>query len=166
MENIQANSRLTLPGTLAKITHWLGYGVFIVLFASTGIDKWIHFAQFLEAVTGYVLVPAKYAQTVAVFVALFELWLACGFIVPACRRMAAGMASVLLFLFAAALWTNYHFGVLAPCGCWFSVTLSQATLPHVVFDLFLAGVACTLWLEAPRLTDSLVTFERGDLLER
>jgi uncharacterized membrane protein YphA (DoxX/SURF4 family) len=134
---------------LTTATHWVVLAFFALLFGSSAIDKWLHFPQFLTAVGGYVLVPPSLAQTIAVFVASLEIWLAAGFLVPAWRKPAATLATGTLLVFAAALAANYHYGVLSPCGCWFSVTLSQATLPHIIFDVVLAGLAMTGLADKP-----------------
>jgi hypothetical protein len=144
-----ASERLdvNVSGRLTEAARWITIGFLFILFGASSIDKWLHFGNFLNAVRGYVLTPEGYAQTVGIFVASFELWLAIGFVVQSWRRMASAMAFALLLVFAGALFANYHFGVLTPCGCWYSVTLSEATPAHVVFDLFLAGLAGTLWFD-------------------
>jgi uncharacterized membrane protein YphA (DoxX/SURF4 family) len=133
---------------MAEITRWLANSCLIFIFAGAALDKWLNFPQFANALSDYALVPSGYAPTVAIFLALFELWLAIGLAFPVWRKMAAGLTAATLLVYAAALLVNSYFGILAPCGCWFSIALRESTGLHVVFDLLLSGFAVTVWKDA------------------
>jgi uncharacterized membrane protein YphA (DoxX/SURF4 family) len=132
----------------AEVTRWLTNSCLIFLFAGSAIDKWLNFPQFVNGLSNYVLVPSGYTQTIAIFIVLFELWLAIGLAFPVWRTIAAVLACVTLFAYAIALSVNSYFGILAPCGCWFSITISESTGAHIIFDLLLAGFAATVWKDS------------------
>jgi len=132
---------------IPMLTRYAGLTFFSFLLAFSGFDKWLHFGNFLNTVRQYVLVPPFLAQSLALLIPSFELWLAIAFLIPAWRRHAAISSTVLFSAFAAALSANAAAGVLAPCGCWFSLTLSQSTRPHILFDILLAMLCLTYVLD-------------------
>jgi hypothetical protein len=122
----------------------------VVLFSAAAVDKMFHLSSFYLAVRHYVLVPPSLAPSLTLLVPMLELWIAVGLMVRQWRRYAALSAAALLAVFAMALLANHYAGVLAPCGCMFSLTLSEATMPHVAFNGLVAGLALTLFLESKR----------------
>lgn len=119
----------------------------IALFGFAALDKLVHYDRFVLAINSYILVPAHWGNYFAMGVILSEIWIAIGLSYAPWRRAAAFSASGLLILFSVALSVNIYFGVTGGCGCWFTVTLGQPKPLHVVFDLVLALLTFTLWLE-------------------
>jgi uncharacterized membrane protein YphA (DoxX/SURF4 family) len=126
----------------------------VALFTVSSIDKLFHLSGFYLALRSYVLVPPETAPFLTLFVPLLELWVGIGLAVPMWRRYAAIAAATLLTVFAGALGANHLAGVGAPCGCMFSLTLSEATVPHIVFNCLAASLALTLCIEQGVKTDS------------
>lgn len=124
------------------------------LFTASSIDKLFHLSGFYLAVRSYVLVPPDAAAFLTLFIPLLELWVGVGLAMPMWRRYAAIAAATLLTVFAGALGANHLAGVSAPCGCMFSLTLSEATVPHIVFNCLAASLAFTLCIEQGVKTDS------------
>jgi uncharacterized membrane protein YphA (DoxX/SURF4 family) len=116
----------------------------------SGIDKLLHRSGFETALQDYFFVPDGSVAYLALLVPLFELWIAIGLVVVRWRKPSALAASLLLMVFAIALGVNRLSRPTAPCGCWFTFTLGQATMPHVAGDFMLAALAFTLWLEPRR----------------
>src|SRR5947207_1274285 len=95
----------------AEVTRWLTNSCLIFLFTGSAIDKWLNFPQFVNGLSNYVLVPSGYTQTIAIFIVLFELWLAIGLAFPVWRTIAAALACVTLLAYAIALSVNSYFGI-------------------------------------------------------
>lgn len=138
--------RVTVPALSRTAT----IACLCLLFAAAGVDKLLHLNSFYLALRHYVLVPPAWAPTLTLLVPLLELWVAVGLVIAVWRFYAAAAAAVLLTIFALALAANHVAGVLAPCGCMFSLTLSEATMPHVAFNSLLAGLCVTLCLDRAR----------------
>ncbi|MPZ21258.1 MAG: hypothetical protein GEV06_25675 [Luteitalea sp.] len=119
----------------------------VVLLSVAAIDKIINLSSFHAAVRNYVLVPLPVARDVTLLVPALELWVAVGLMVSIWRPYAAIAGAGLLVLFAVGLGANYLAGVPAPCGCLFSLTLADATAPHIVFNGLVAALSLTLRLE-------------------
>jgi hypothetical protein len=116
----------------------------VVLFGAAAIDKLFHLNGFYFATRHYVLVPPIIAPYLTLIVPMLELWVAIGLAVPIWRPYAAVAGTGLLVAFAAGLTANYLAGISAPCGCMYSLTLSKATLPHVLFNGLAAALSATL----------------------
>ena len=121
---------------------------FVALFFLSGVDKLTHLAGFYLAVRHYAMVPQAAAPTITYFIPLLELWAAVGLSFHGLRRIAVIAAISMLLTFTAALGINYLLGISAPCGCMLSITLNDATAPHIAFDLLLVFLCLTLWSDA------------------
>ncbi len=130
---------------LARLTVW-GLAALLVLAA---VDKLFHYNGFETALRSYVILPKSLAPYFALFVILAELWIATGLLLPQTRRIAAGSAVVALIVFAVASAVNAYYAPSAPCGCWFTLTLGESSVAHILLNLFLAGLAFSLVLERP-----------------
>jgi len=125
----------------------------LLLFA--GIDKLAHYTRFVTTLDNNVLTPPASSYMLALFIPLAEIWIAICIIPRATRGKAVLGCSLMLALFAVALAVNHRYHPNMPCGCWFSLTLSEATVPHIFQNILLSFLAFTVWFEGrrPRETD-------------
>lgn len=117
----------------------------VALFTYSGIDKILHYQEFINALADYTLTPSGWARSLAMPLILAELAIGLGLLVPAWRRQAALCGAVLLGIFTLALIVNYFTGNRGICGCWFTITLAQSTSLHIAQNLVFAGLALSLW---------------------
>ena len=122
-----------------------------VLFLYAGLDKAFHYAGFVNALGGYVLVPDGMEHVLALPLILSELLVGAGLLFKPWRPPAALVATMLLAAFTVALMVNQRYAPAAECGCWFTVTLGKATGSHVVQNLLLLGLSLSLWLDERNL---------------
>jgi uncharacterized membrane protein len=125
----------------------LSLGFLAALFLYAGVDKALHFAGFMRALSGYVIVPDGMERFLGLPVVLAELLVGMGLLMKPWRQPAALLASVLLLTFTLALAINQRYAPGAECGCWFTVTLGRASGSHVLQNLLLFGLASSLWLD-------------------
>lgn len=116
------------------------------LFLYAGIDKALHYGGFINALNGYVLIPKGFGPQLALPLILCELLVGVGLLVRSWRSGAAMLASGLLGLFTTAIAVNSYYAPGTVCGCWFTITLGEATATHVLQNLVLLGLASTIWL--------------------
>jgi putative oxidoreductase len=116
------------------------------LFLYAGIDKAVHYDGFINALNGYVLIPRGFGPSLALPLILCELLVGVGLLVKPWRSAAALLASGLLMMFTAAIAVNQHYAPGTVCGCWFTITLGEATATHVLQNLVLLGLAASVWL--------------------
>lgn len=118
------------------------------LFLFAAIDKVLHYAGFVNALSNYVLMPRGWAEIVAPAIILAELAIGAGLLVRSWRRSAALLGAGLLALFTFALLVNAQAGDRGICGCWFSLTLAEGTGTHTLFNLLFIALAGFAWLDA------------------
>jgi uncharacterized membrane protein YphA (DoxX/SURF4 family) len=168
LKAVQSNSFRNLSSRFVGLFHTssilrlLLLAGFSFIFFTSSVDKIFHLSGFTKAVGAYVLVPHWSASMLGLFIPLLELWIAIGLIVPLWREYAAALASGLLAVFAIALMANLHYGVITPCGCYFSLTLSLATRPHVVLDISMSVLAASLFLDDRLHSSYYVCVAKGE----
>lgn len=107
---------------------------------------------FIGALAGYELLPRWALVPVARALPIFELLLGGGLIAGVAPAVFAGIAGLLLLVFAAAMVVNLRRGRRhIDCGCSFSGGGEQISYPLVTRNLVLAAVACVAIAPAPVL---------------
>lgn len=133
-----------------KVVRALSLLFLAVLFLYAGVDKAFHYGGFVKALDGYVLVPDGLGRFLALPVILAEVLVGAGLLLKAWRPPAALTAAVLLSVFTLALAINQRYAPGVECGCWFTVTLGQATGSHILQNVLLLGLALSVWLDERR----------------
>lgn len=129
---------------------WVRFGSIVLLaslFLLSAFDKLLHYDGFLTAVGNYVILPTGVAPYVAPIVICTEFLGGFGLLVNGWRRPAAFLISILLLIYAIMLSINKYYNPSAICGCWFSITLGESTLTHIIQNLLLAWLACWIGFE-------------------
>jgi uncharacterized membrane protein YphA (DoxX/SURF4 family) len=124
-------------------------GFLAMVFLFSALDKAVHYAGFVNALSSYVLVPRGWAPVLAPSVIAVELLAGAGLLVPGWRRQAALLAGSLLVVFTVALAFNRIYGIRDICGCWFTLTLAKGQGAHIAYNLVLA---CMAFLQLPGKT--------------
>lgn len=124
------------------------YILLAAFFLYAGVDKAFHYGGFIKALDNYVIVPEGTARYLALPVVLVEIWVGLALLVRPWRRGAVLSAAALLVVFTAALALNHRYAPGTVCGCWFTLSLGKATTDHILMNLFLLGLALTLWPDA------------------
>ncbi len=132
-------------------------GFLAMIFLFSAVDKALHFAGFVNALSSYVLVPPGWSPVLAPSLIAIELLAGVGLLVPAWSRQAAVLAGSLLVVFTMALAFNRIYGIRDICGCWFTLTLAKGQGSHIAYNLVLAVMA---FLQSPWKT------YRGRLVSR
>lgn len=120
------------------------------MFLAAGAYKLSDLGEFAGAVRHYRLIPGATAGAVARTVALTESALGTALLIGAGIRMAAGVGSLLLIVFALAMAINLIRGRQIPCGC--KRDSEPIQIKHIVRNLagvgamfYLAGAAVHPW---------------------
>jgi len=125
-----------------------------LLFVGSALDKAFHLDGFVKALGSYVVVPEAFAGALAPAVIGLEAWVGVGLSLRRWRHPAATAAVALLALMTAALAVNAVYAPGSVCGCWFTLTLGEATGAHVVLNLLFLALAFTLWRDSRASTEA------------
>lgn len=126
----------------------------LLLFA--GVDKLLHYPEFVNALSTYSLLSLASAPFMAMPVIVVELLLGAALWLPSWRRPAAFMSAALLTIFTLVILLDKSMGGATICGCWFSVTLARSGSQHVLLNLVFATIGLTI-------ASSKASFTRQDL---
>ena len=130
-----------------RITHWASVSLLAAVFAFAGIDKFLHYEGFINAIDTYRFLPIPLGHVLAPLLIAAEVAIAVGLLFPASRRTAALQGAFLVLLFSVALVSNKLLGARELCGCWFSVNLAPGNL-HLALNLILFVLFLVVWKES------------------
>jgi hypothetical protein len=118
----------------------IGAGVLALVFARSAAHKVAEFAFFSATLGEYRLLPALFVGPAAVVLTAVEALTIALLIIPFTRTIGAGMAMLLLSLYAAAMAINLQRGRFRiDCGC--GGPGQMISWPLVVRNVLLAGAA-------------------------
>lgn len=104
--------------TLHPILVVIAAGTLVCVFARAAMHKASDLTMFVHTMGGYRLLPTALLTPAALGLLLLEIAVILGLIVPATRPLAAGIALILLALYAAAIALNLARGnTHIDCGC-------------------------------------------------
>ncbi|MFY8268153.1 MAG: MauE/DoxX family redox-associated membrane protein [Terrimicrobiaceae bacterium] len=112
-----------------RLVEWAGCFVTGTVFLLAGIPKILNPALFATTIFQQKLLPGLFTNLTAIYLPWLEI--ACGLaliFVPAARRGALWVASILLAIFTLSIGLNMLRGGFAPCGC-FGSLFPDAALP-------------------------------------
>lgn len=114
----------------------------------SGIDKMFHYDGFQAALRDYSILPLTVARYIGSPLIAAEIFIGVSLFSRRWRRHASVAGGALFLIFNMALIGNYFLGGRGICGCWFTVTLAQGTLAHVVQNLMLAMLSFSLCIHS------------------
>ncbi len=119
----------------------------LLLFA--GAFKVAHPETLAAAIAGFRLLPQVAIVPVAVALPYVELVLGAYLVLGLFTRVAGSLACIAFLIYAAAIASAVLRHIPANCGCFGPNDRATADWPHVVLDLFLAGVAALIVRAGP-----------------
>jgi uncharacterized membrane protein YphA (DoxX/SURF4 family) len=127
---------------------WTGRVVLALVFAVSGGAKLADQEGARRTVRSFA-VPAPLVPAAGFGVAVLELVLALGLILPATARAAATASAVLLGVFLIGLGTQLQRGLAIPCACFGRLSSAPVTWRTLVRNAALAAVAIFLLSQLP-----------------
>ena len=114
----------------------------VFLVAATG--KMLNFADFLQVINAYQVLPRTVAPLAAVLLVAAEVTTAFALFVPSLRQVGALIAILLLTLFLGAVVWAQATGLRIECGCFGPLQRSEVGFGLIVQDLLLLLMAMTV----------------------
>ena len=127
-----------------------------LIFMVTGVDKLVHYGQFLDALEHYVILPEGISKYIGLPVMLSEIWIGVGLFLKSTRKIALLGATAILAGFIVALTINYLTLSEANCGCLFFLQIGGATPLHIFYDIVLLSLAMYAWFTLAKSSESSV----------
>ena len=134
---------MSFPISYAHTLLWLGNIGLLVVFAWAGIAKLRDTQRASEGLTGFG-VPERWAQPMAIALALMELFIAALLVYPPTQLMGAWGALTLLAIFTLALVWQLAQGHRPNCACFGALTQSAISWKSVTRNLVLMTLAAGL----------------------
>ena len=129
---------------MTLLTRISAYAVSVLLMA-TGIDKLVHWFQFVRVLQEYPVVPASISGAVGGVVVAVEFLVAASLLMTGTRRTGFLLAGVLFALFSGVVLHLLLWREGASCGCAFALGDARATVPHVIGNVCGATLCLLLW---------------------
>ncbi len=129
---------------MTLLTRISAYAVSLLLIA-TGIDKLMHWFQFVRVLQEYPVVPASIPGSVGGVVVAIEFLVATSLLMTGTRRTGFLLAGVLFALFSGVVLHLLLWREGASCGCAFALGDARATVPHVLGNVCGATLCLLLW---------------------
>lgn len=129
---------------MTLLTRISAYAVSFLLIA-TGIDKLMHWFQFVRVLQEYPVVPASIPGLLGGVVVAVEFLVAASLLMTGTRRTGFLLAGVLFALFSAVVLHLLLWREGASCGCAFALGDARATVPHVIGNVCGATLCLLLW---------------------
>ena len=126
------------------LTRISAYAVSILLMA-TGIDKLVHWFQFVRVLQEYPVVPASISAPVGGVVVAVEFLVAACLLMTGTRRTGFLLAGGLFAVFSGVVLHLLLWREGASCGCAFALGDARATIPHVIGNVCGATLCLLLW---------------------
>lgn len=126
-----------LIGAAALVSRYVVALVFVVAAVPKLADRW----SFEHALANYRLLPGAFVPPVARWLPLLELACGLGLLLGVAPTLLAGIAGVLLAVFAVAVAVSLAAGRRFECGCGGSIAPREIGWRLVAVDTLLAGAA-------------------------
>jgi hypothetical protein len=126
------------------LTRISAYAVSTLLIA-TGVDKLMHWFQFVRVLQEYPVVPGSIPGTVGGVVVAVEFLVAACLLRTGTRRTGFLLAGVLFAVFSGVVLHLLLWREGASCGCAFALGDARATIPHVIGNVCGATLCLLLW---------------------
>jgi len=124
-------------------------------FIYTGIQKYIHFDNFMNSLFNYSVIPKEFVYYISYPIIFMEIWLGLGMLFQKSRNYSLYGLILLLFIFTILIAYEYLSGNNFSCGCGLLFSNDKINLIHIMQNLFLIFIIIIIFFNNKRYVSQI-----------